>query len=216
MTFAEKLARAAAAPRLSKTVTVCLNQELGRRRDALTRTLAGLSTSIDDLSARIETEKAASSGRLSLPADPSDLEQQRTAAELERTETETALDALGVEAADDLVDLKFTQMDGFDWTDLTMRHPGRDGVIADAMVGGYNVVEATREAVVRSGVRLEGTTEIPMPLAEWISLLAVLSPFDIARITDAIYFLNDYEPGQAVEAAKKARGATTDSDETSS
>lgn len=187
MTFEDQLARAKAAPRETKTVTVCIDQSVARRRD--------------ELEAKIAAAEKGVTGRLSLPSGVEGLTAEL--AELEAS------------AVESLVDLRFKQMDGLDWTDLTMRHPGREGVIADAMVGGYNIIEATREAVVRSGVRLEGDAEHAMSLSQWLDLFSVLSGYDISRITDAVYFLNDYTPGLAVEAAKKARASTSASEGTS-
>ncbi len=104
--------------------------------------------------------------------------------------------------------LRFVQMDPMDWTTVTDRHPMRPGVLVDERYG-YNLRAVTREAAPKCGFLVEDDRPQPLQSAEsWASLFKSITGAEFARITDAIWSLNEYEPEQAVLAAKKALSGT--------
>lgn len=111
--------------------------------------------------------------------------------------------------------LRFRAMDGLAWAAETDRHIPRPGVLIDSKYG-YNIRTLTKGAAVQSGVLLVDGEERPLrvdpfdpenPTAdrvnEWEALFKVVTGHDFKRITDAIWFLNEYGPQQAIEAAGK-------------
>jgi hypothetical protein len=188
MTFAEKLAAAKAAPRPSKTVTIALDASVAERRD--------------ELAERIAVARSAKGKRLGQASEVPQLEKE--------------LEALEVECADSLIDLKFVRLPGEDWSHITIQNPARPGVVADMGVGGYNVNAVTRAAAIQSGSVVEDGEEKAITADEWDDLFVLMSGYDASRVADAVYFLNDYEPGKAVEAGKKASEAIRARSETSS
>lgn len=111
---------------------------------------------------------------------------------------------------------RFRQIDGVEWTAETDKYPARPGVLIDARYG-YNLRALVKGIAPKCGVRLDGDTEILMRVEkasegpavdEWGDLWKAIDGPTFARITDAIWGLNEYRPGLAVEAAKKALSAS--------
>lgn len=116
-----------------------------------------------------------------------------------------------------LYTLRFTQMDGLDWADEADRHPARPKVLIDLRYG-YNLRSLVKAVAPQTGVLvIDGESSAlrvdpvdpenpkdPDRVDEWVDLLKALDGAAIQRIGDAIWSLNEWEPGQAVEAAKKA------------
>lgn len=102
---------------------------------------------------------------------------------------------------------RFRQIDGVEWTAETDKYPARPGVLIDARYG-YNLRALVKGIAPKCGVRLDGDTEIGMETDEWADLWKAIDGPTFARITDAIWGLNEYRPGLAVEAAKKALSAS--------
>jgi len=110
---------------------------------------------------------------------------------------------------------RFRQMDGQEWASLTDQHPARPGVLIDQRYG-YNLRTLTVAAVARSGVRLDGETEVELRVDpfvqgskeprvnEWAQVLKAVGGYGFQRVTDAIWGLNERLPELAIEAAKKA------------
>lgn len=111
--------------------------------------------------------------------------------------------------------LRFRAMDGLAWAAETDRHAPRPGVLIDTKYG-YNIRTLTKGAAPHSGVLVIDGEERPLrvdpfdpedPMAdrvnEWETLFKVLSGHDFKRVTNAIWFLNEYEPQEAVKAAGK-------------
>jgi hypothetical protein len=111
--------------------------------------------------------------------------------------------------------LRFRPMDGLAWAAETDRHAPRPGVLIDTKYG-YNIRTLTKGAAEQSGVRVVDGEERPLrvdpfdpehPTAErvneWESLFKAVSGHDFKRITNAVWFLNEYEPQEAVKAAGK-------------
>lgn len=102
--------------------------------------------------------------------------------------------------------LRFTEMDGLKWADFCDRSPARPGVLLD-MRYGYNLRELTKIAAPASGVLVDGDTVTELSTEQWAKLLKGLPGSSAQRIGDALFNLNEWMPGQAVEDAKKAFAA---------
>lgn len=127
--------------------------------------------------------------------------------------TEVASDTVEVTVGDQLVTLKFRELPGVDWVNLTRQHPIRPDTVIDRRYG-YNLDAVCRAAAPLSGVVLEGDVEVELQVDpptlsrkkrvnEWDDLFQVLSGPDFARIVDCIWALNEYNPQQRTEQAKK-------------
>jgi hypothetical protein len=118
------------------------------------------------------------------------------------------IDHLRVESADALVTLRFTQLPGQDWSELTARSPMRVDVAIDRTYG-YNYHEVCKAAAVKAGVRVVGDGTEPLTGEQWTSLWTVLSGHEFERICSVIWELNEWEPQQRIDSAKKASRAGT-------
>lgn len=120
-----------------------------------------------------------------------------------------------VEVAGELVKLRFTEMDGPDWSALTIKYQPRDDVLVDQRFQ-YNVHAVCRDAAPLSGVRLDGDDEVALtvdpkakpPVDEWADLFSVISGHDFTVISDAIWSLNEWAAHTRLEQAKKGSSAT--------
>lgn len=164
----------------------------------------GLATRIDELrdELMVAQQEEAEDMRLGTGFPKSDALQEK-------------LDAAMLEAADQIVTLRFTQMPGPQWAEVVSRCPVRLDVDMDRHYG-FNSDRATLLAAPLSGAWLEedgGTSALSA--GEWRDLLGhraddgtfvvgALAGSDLRRIGDAIFELNEYLPGQRLQAAKKA------------
>lgn len=111
--------------------------------------------------------------------------------------------------------LRFTQMDGLAWGDICDRNPPR--VKADASdknllpqmlpidgAYGYNVLGASVQAAALSGRIESGNEWVELSADRWKKLLRSLPGAQLRSVADAIWNLNQWQPSQAVLAAKKA------------
>lgn len=115
----------------------------------------------------------------------------------------------------ELVTLKFRELPGVDWVNLTREYPVRPGVVIDRRYG-YDLDAVCKAAAETSGVLVQGGEEVTLQVDpvvpgsrkprvnEWADLFEVLSGPDTARVVDAIWALNEYNPAQRTEALKKA------------
>lgn len=99
--------------------------------------------------------------------------------------------------------LRFTQMDGMEWADLTDRHPARPDVLLDSLRNGYNLRSLAREAAPLCGKILDGDEQVALTEEQWEKLFRALPGASVMRIGDLIWNLNDYLPAAAVDALKK-------------
>jgi hypothetical protein len=194
----EKIARAKARPRNYKDVPVCLDGDIAEQREAL----------LDEL-ADAEAEDAADQ-RLSTP-------QIRSEAVRER------LDALADAAQESIETLRFVQLPGSEWTAITQLFPPRIEAPID-MHYGYNVVAACGAAAAHRSedgtgyafrvVGGEGDSAELEPLepSQIADLLTVLAGSEVSEIKDAIWALNEYEPGKRIDQLVKGFGAAARSD----
>lgn len=102
--------------------------------------------------------------------------------------------------------LRFFQMDGLEWADQTDRYPARPGVLLD-MRYGYNLRPLSKAVAVLTGKLVDGDEVVDITPEQWDKLFKALAGAPIMRIGDALFSLNEWMPGQAVEAAKKSFAA---------
>lgn len=183
--FSDRLKAAQAAPAKTITVPVLIDGAISARIAELEAEIRSLDVQRDD--------------RLTAP-DPT-----------QKLRDEIA--ALEDAAADSVVDLVFERLPGDLWADLTARNPMRVDSAIDREFG-YNVDGATFSACLaeRGGhafawrIDDDGSTAT-LSDDEWQALLfgGVLSGHDVENIRDAVFTLNEWEPQQKLDAAKKAR-----------
>lgn len=102
-----------------------------------------------------------------------------------------------------LVDFRFTKLDGDRWAELCGKHLPRPMNALDQIFQ-CNVDMVVNDAVKINGVRVDaGTVEAPSD-GQWNMILSALSGADVKKIRDAIWWLNQIGPEQRLEAAKKA------------
>lgn len=108
--------------------------------------------------------------------------------------------------------LRVTQMGGLDWATEVDKHPARLGVMLD-MRYGYNLRSVVKQAGYRCTQRLEDDewvsfrvddAKAPDRVDEWADFIKVLPGSAVQRIGDALFALNEVNPAEAVEKAKKA------------
>ncbi len=116
------------------------------------------------------------------------------------------LDEARAEAADTLLTLRFTKLDGLAWAALTLKNVMRPDVPVDLMYG-YNFHAVCQAAAQLTGTEVDGETTSAISDKQWERLWNVLPGRDVQRICDAVWGLNEYGPEQRVEAAKKASEA---------
>jgi hypothetical protein len=102
-----------------------------------------------------------------------------------------------------VVTLRFTEMKGMEWAEVTARSPARVDATIDHRYG-YNVHFAATLAAPRSGKRVDGDELVALSDQEWRDLFEVLSGPDFASIADAMFMLNEHGPAERLDAAKKA------------
>ncbi|UWD83659.1 hypothetical protein NY057_05285 [Curtobacterium flaccumfaciens] len=112
--------------------------------------------------------------------------------------------------------LRFRPMDGLAWAAETDRHPPRPNVAIDGKYG-YNIRSLTKGAAPQCGVLVIDGEEHQLqvdpfdpehPTAErvnqWEQLFKAISGYEFKRITDVIWFLNEFGPQEDIKAAGKA------------
>jgi hypothetical protein len=98
--------------------------------------------------------------------------------------------------------LRFTQMDGLEWAELTDHFPARQGVLLDSRYG-YNLRPLSKAAAPLCGKLLDGDTEVSLTEEQWAKLFKAQPGSTVMRIGDVIWNLNEFLPTAAVEALKK-------------
>ena len=102
-----------------------------------------------------------------------------------------------------LYGLVFYRVDGDVWAETVSRHPARVESKIDLRYG-YNFNAVVLEVAPLTGRLVEGDAETELPGEAWADLIPALSGAEIGRVTDAIWALNEWNPAQEIEAAKKA------------
>lgn len=98
---------------------------------------------------------------------------------------------------------RFTQMVGTEWAAATDQAPARPGVMLDTAFG-YNLRALTLLAAPLSGKRVEGDKLEDLTPDQWKNLFRALPGASAMRICNAVFKLNQIDPAEAVEEAKKA------------
>lgn len=120
------------------------------------------------------------------------------------TERDTA--EVDVVVAGKLQTLRFTEMDGLEWADLTDRCPPRPDAPVDRGFG-FNIRAVVALAAPKSGQMKSGDEWVDLTDDQWTRLLRGQKGAQHRAIGDALFELNQWGPGQAVLAARKALGA---------
>lgn len=117
------------------------------------------------------------------------------------TERDTA--EVDVVVAGKLQTLRFTEMDGLEWADLTDRCPPRPDAAVDRGYG-FNIRLVTALAAPKCGQLKSGDGWVDLTDEQWTKLLRGQKGAQVRSIGDALFELNQWGPGQAVLAARKA------------
>jgi len=187
-TFSEQLAAASTAKRPFEEVQVVLDTGLSEKR-------AELQAEVDAAKAKAENDPRLAS------VNP------------EEAKIQKKLDALLEASASSLRTLRFYQLDGDKWGEITGRCPVRLDAPIDRSYG-YNMQKASVMAAPLSGFAIEddGTEVAPIvtpategtpAVDEWANLFAKISGHEFIRIMDAIYKLNEWAPGERINTLKK-------------
>ena len=99
-----------------------------------------------------------------------------------------------------LYELVFERADGDVWAECVSRHPVREGSLIDRRYG-YNFNSVVLEMAPKTGRLADGTV---IPGEVWADLIPSLAGAEISAVTDAIWALNEWNPAQEIEKAKKA------------
>lgn len=183
--FAEKLAAAKAAPRPTADVRVLLASDLVAERDRLQAVI------------------------------DSPVVDERFGAATPQDEAAAALEKLIETAGEAVVTLRFTQLRGTDWAELTSKCPPRPGVPVDERYA-YNFDMVTLAAARfvdkdgrHYGHRVEDGELVELAPEDWADLIDdALNPHDLRNVRNTVWGLNEYLPQMQLEAMGKAFGAT--------
>jgi hypothetical protein len=102
-----------------------------------------------------------------------------------------------------LYTLRFTALDGLTWANETDKYPMRPGIAFDSFYG-YDIRALTEGVAPLCGVRVDGNTTTELSDDAWANLFARIDGLAFKNISDALFWVNELAPEQAVEAAKKA------------
>ena len=102
-----------------------------------------------------------------------------------------------------LYELVFYRADGDVWAETVSQHPAREKSLIDRRYG-YNFNAVVLEIAPMTGRLIEGDAETEIPAEAWADLIPSLSGAEIGRVTDAVWALNEWDPAQEIERAKKA------------
>ena len=116
-------------------------------------------------------------------------------------------ESIDVVVGGELTTLKFTELPGHEWHDITDHAPVRLGVDVDKDFG-YNPRLASSLAAPRCGVVVEGDVERPLDSETWGALIEGLSGPDFAALSGILFYLNEISPQRRLDALKKASAAT--------
>jgi hypothetical protein len=100
-------------------------------------------------------------------------------------------------------ELKFYRADGDVWAETVARHPARLDSQIDVRFG-YNFNAVVLDIGVTTGRVLEDGAEVEIPQETWEAFVHALSGHEVGKIADAVWALNEWDPIQEIEKAKKA------------
>lgn len=97
---------------------------------------------------------------------------------------------------------RFTQMDGSEYAQETLRHPPDLSIPLHRQYG-YDLHSLSRAVAPRCGRRIEGKDEVELSSEEWADLFSVADGGAQEEIANSIFQLNEFASAKAVAAAKK-------------
>jgi hypothetical protein len=182
MKFSEKLAASEGAEREHTDVTVALHSATKDRWADLEARRADVFERLEAAREAAEKDKRLASSGVDVAAFDAELDKLR--------EDEAALE---LEDADSLVTLRFWELPGPEWGDITTRNPARPDVEQDIRFG-YNVHGATVDAAQVNGRVVEDGNLIELSDDEWERFWPQLAGQYFTNISDAIFNLNVWDP----------------------
>lgn len=100
-------------------------------------------------------------------------------------------------------ELKFYRADGDAWAECVARHPARLDSQIDVRFG-YNFNAVVLDIGATTARILEDGEEAEIPEDVWESFVRSLSGHEVGKIADSVWALNEWDPIQEIERAKKA------------
>lgn len=110
------------------------------------------------------------------------------------------LDELAGQAAEQMVTFRLTQLPGDVWANVTAPSIPREDVPID-MRYGYDIAGVTKVALPLMARRIDGEELVEIDADDW-EVVFDLPGFD--DLQDAVFMLQEWEPEQRLQAAKKA------------
>lgn len=107
----------------------------------------------------------------------------------------------------ELVTLRFEKLDPRVWRELIAKYPARDGVAYDRSLG-YNFDLVPVGYPVAHVFDVTGDEPVAVSADEWAGIFELLESPDLKNVALALWGMHEYEPQQAVLAAKKAARAS--------
>jgi hypothetical protein len=116
-----------------------------------------------------------------------------------------------------LYTFRFTRMRGIEWaTEIVKKqHKPRTDVTLDSHFG-YNVHSVVRAVAPLTGARVEGDELVTMEPKRWKALFDSLDSAGVQSLVDTIWGLNEWDPRQELEDAKKALSGSQNSSDSPS
>lgn len=106
-----------------------------------------------------------------------------------------------------LTKFRFYQWAGYQWAEESDRHPVRPGVLLDLRYG-YNLRSLGLACAKQTGRRVDSDgTEHELTPEQWDTLWRNLPGASVLTLCDAVWALNEHNPREAVDAARKASRA---------
>lgn len=106
-----------------------------------------------------------------------------------------------------LYELVFMRAPGTEYVDTTARYnTPREGVTID-LRNGYNLAEVSLAIAPSTARVIDGEERLELDEQEWRDLFAQLAGSELQAVHATIWALNDWNPSQEIERAKKASRA---------
>ncbi len=119
----------------------------------------------------------------------------------ERKAPELVTQTADVFIADEVVTLKFTELEPRAWAQCTMENPPRPDVELDQSFG-YNLLASAEVAARINGVVVDGDTETAPTPAQWAAILESLDGAGHQAIVDAVFLVNEHAQIKRLAEAK--------------
>lgn len=109
--------------------------------------------------------------------------------------------------AGELVKFRFEKLDPMEWRGLIAKFPAREAVQFDRNLG-YNFDAAPAGYPVEHVFELVDDEPVAVSAEDWAGVFALLESPDLKTISLALWGVHEFEPQQAMLAAKKAARAS--------